>query len=205
MGIPDLRGPSGGWGRRGSRVSGDGIASPFWAEAQTSRCPIQGSSTAPLPAPLRPLPVALRGSTAPLLSSTAHSQFVPLPPPTGLASPHPSPLKGHPPHPPPSSLSSWALAHPSGHWNKAQPLRLCTGSGLRFLPFRTQPPITCPLHRPISNHVPSALPQLISSAVLTPMDTRRLRRRRIYNCSLCTRGSWRGAGWGGGTPARALV
>ena len=154
--------------------------------------------------PLRPLPIALRGSTAPFLSSTAHSQFIPLPPPTGLASPQPSPLKGRPPHPPPSSLSSWALACPSGHCSKAQPLRPCTGSGLRFLPFRTQPPITYPCHRPISNHVPSALPQLISSAVLTPMDTRRPRRRRIYNCSLCTRGSWRGAGWGRGTRARAV-
>ena len=74
-------------------------------------------------------------------------------------------------------------------------LRPCTGSGLRPLPFRTQPPITSPLHRPVSNHVPSPLPQSISSAVLTPTDTRRPRRRRIYNCSLCTRGSWRGAVW----------
>lgn len=142
---------------------------------------------------------------APPIPSSSYSH-----PSEGLASllefPHPQPsassLNDSPPHLRSSSLSQ-ALAGPSRCYSKAQPFRPCTGSGLRFLPFRTLPPITSPLHRPISNHVPSPLPQSISSAVLTPTDTRRPRRRRICNCSLCTRGSWRGAVWGGGTPALA--
>ncbi|XP_059752425.1 sodium/potassium-transporting ATPase subunit beta-1-interacting protein 1 isoform X1 [Balaenoptera ricei] len=48
----------------------------------------------------------------------------------------------------------------------------------------------CLLDYPYIEALSSALQiflALISSAVLTPMDTRRPRRRRIYNCSLCTR------------------
>lgn len=181
------------------------IAGPFWMRP---RRPGAQAKAPPHYPPLRPRPVPSEGSTAPLLSSTTHSQFVLLPPfgrsclPAPVPHPHPSAssLNDSPPHLRSSSLSQ-ALAGPSRCYSKAQPLRPCTGSGLRFLPFRTLPPITSPLHRPISNHVPSPLPQSISSAVLTPTDTRRPRRRRIYNCNLCTRGSWRGAVWGGGTPA----
>ncbi|XP_068395454.1 sodium/potassium-transporting ATPase subunit beta-1-interacting protein 1 isoform X1 [Eschrichtius robustus] len=48
----------------------------------------------------------------------------------------------------------------------------------------------CLLDYPYIEALSSALQiflALISSAALTPMDTRRPRRRRIYNCSLCTR------------------
>ncbi|XP_036691686.1 sodium/potassium-transporting ATPase subunit beta-1-interacting protein 1 isoform X2 [Balaenoptera musculus] len=48
----------------------------------------------------------------------------------------------------------------------------------------------CLLDYPYIEALSSALQiflALISSAVLTPMDTRRPRRRHIYNCSLCTR------------------
>lgn len=53
-----------------------------------------------------------------------------------------------------------------------------------FFTFKTQP----------SGFTPS-LPQLTSSVALTPMGTKRRRRRRIYSCSLCTRGSLAGVGY----------
>ena len=179
------------------------IAGPFWMRI---RCPGAQAKALPLYPPGRPRPVPSEGSTASLQSSTTHSQFVPLQPlgraslPARSPTPtlQPSPLNDSPPHLPSSSLSQ-ALAHPSGCYSKAQPLRPCTRSGPPF-----QDPASHHLAYPqdhLSNHVPSPLPQSISSAVLTPTDTRRPRRRRIYNCSLCTRGSWRGAVSGGGTPA----
>ena len=159
------------------------IAGPF--RMRTRRPGAQAKALPHYP-PLRPRPVPSEGSPAPLLSSTTHSQVVLLPPFGRSCLPAQVP--------PPPALSLLLKRQPP-HLRSALNLRPCTGSGLRPLPFRTQPPITSPLHRPVSNHVPSPLPQSISSAVLTPTDTRRPRRRRIYNCSLCTRGSWRGAVW----------
>ena len=137
------------------------IAGPLWM--RTRRPGAQAKALAHYP-PLRPRPVPSEGSTASLQSSTTHSQFVPLQPlgracfPARSPTPtlQPSLLNDSPPHLRSSSLSQ-ALAHPSGCYSKAQPLRPCTGSGLRFLPFKTQPPITSPIHRTISlttSHLP---------------------------------------------------
>ena len=172
--------------------------------------------------------VPWKGSAALPLLSAAHSQFVPpptpgrsclppqppphplpasLPPVSRRLHPEPSPLERRPPPPstplPPVPQLSRALAHASGYCSKAQSLRPSTGSGPKIPPFQNPASHNLPSRRPISNHVPSPLPQLTSSAVLIPTDTRRRRRLRIYNCSLCTRGSWRRAGWGG--KSRALV
>ena len=130
------------------------IAGPFWIR---TRCPGAQAKALPHYPPLRPHPVPSEGSTASLQSSTTHSQFVPLQPlgrsclPARSLTPTPQPsaLHNSPPHLRSSSLSQ-ALAHPSGCYSKAQPRRPCTLCGLRFLPFKTQPPITSPIHRIIS-------------------------------------------------------
>lgn len=86
-------GPSRG-GRRGG-MGGGGIASPFWAEAQTSMCPVHSPSTGPIPAPLRPCPLEGLVLLGLSLSGTAHFQRFPAPRrscPLGSSSPAPKSL-----------------------------------------------------------------------------------------------------------------
>lgn len=90
------------------------------------------------------------------------------------------------------SLVAWPRRALFQAWPFPAPLKpfprlssLEVGSCPGFFPFRTQPPIV----------LPSSLPQLTSSVALTPRDTRHRRRRRIYSCSLCTRGSLNGRDW----------
>lgn len=187
------------------------IAGPLWM--RTRRPGAQAKALAHYP-PLRPRPVPSEGSTASLQSSTTHSQFVPL---QLLGR---SRLSARVPLLPPLSLLP--NDSPPHRQASASTLQLSIsglGPSLRMLQQSSTPqalsriwsqippfqdPASHHLAYPqdhLSNHVPSPLPQSISSAVLTPTDTRRPRRRRIYNCSLCTRGSWHGAVSGRGTPA----